>query len=169
MPKWEHLTPVLIKNPPFASCEIQGTIQGALTDLQGLYGLASPYIADLLKPHEPERDLRSADQNLLEVPKTKYCTAGNRAFSKSGPRVVELTPAVIVILHIPWVFQEAAQNILVLLCLRDWVIDRWSAASTELTIFSIKKWALNFVLIDYMHLQLSNTLSSSWAGYSTYK
>ena len=84
-----------------------------LLTFKGLYGLALPYIADLLKPREPKRDLRSADQNLLEVPKTKYRTAGDRAFSIVWARVLEGTPAVIAILRIPRVFQGAAQNIFV--------------------------------------------------------
>ena len=77
-----------VKNPPLASCEMHGTIYKVLLQtFKRLYGLAPPYIDDLLKPHEPERDLRSADQNLLEVPKT--ISTAQQAISTPNP-VVEL-------------------------------------------------------------------------------
>jgi len=47
---------------------------------KALNGLAPAYITDLLKLHAPSRSLRSANQSLLVVPKTRLKSRGDRAF-----------------------------------------------------------------------------------------
>uniref|UniRef100_A0A8C6P7H8 Reverse transcriptase domain-containing protein n=1 Tax=Nothobranchius furzeri TaxID=105023 RepID=A0A8C6P7H8_NOTFU len=52
-----------------------------------LHGQAPPYITELLKPYVPTRALRSTHQNLLEVPKTRYKSRGDRSFQTVAPRL----------------------------------------------------------------------------------
>ncbi len=54
---------------------------------KSLNGLAPPYLADLLKRHTPTRSLRSSDQLLLTVPRSRLKLRGNRAFSVVAPRL----------------------------------------------------------------------------------
>ena len=57
-----------------------------------IHGHGPSYLAKLLKPHEPSRQLRSADKNLLVVPRTKSSSYGDRAFSCAVPRLWNALP-----------------------------------------------------------------------------
>ena len=46
---------------------------------------APSYICDMVQCYQPGKSLRSQDQNLLVVPKTKKVNYGDRAFSTAGP------------------------------------------------------------------------------------
>ena len=50
------------------------------------------YIAELLQRYTPARALRSADQLLLVVPKTRLKTRGHRALAAAGPRLRNTLP-----------------------------------------------------------------------------
>ena len=52
-----------------------------------LNGLAPPYLAQLLNKYTPSRSLRSADQLLLVVPKTRLKRRGDRAFAVAAPKL----------------------------------------------------------------------------------
>ena len=52
-----------------------------------LNNLAPPYLSDLLQPYCPSRSLRSADQLLLTVPKTRLKLRGDRAFAAAAPKL----------------------------------------------------------------------------------
>ncbi len=54
---------------------------------KSLNGLAPPYISELLHPYMPTHSLRSADQLLLNVPKTKRKLRGDRAFAVAAPKL----------------------------------------------------------------------------------
>ena len=54
--------------------------------------MAPAYIAELLQRYTPTRALRSADQLLLVVPKTRLKTRGHRAFAAAGPRLWNTLP-----------------------------------------------------------------------------
>jgi len=49
------------------------------------------YLLDLLKPHVPTRNLRSADRKLLEIPFSNT-DSGNLAFSRAAPRLWNSLP-----------------------------------------------------------------------------
>lgn len=74
----EHITPVLIQLHwlPVAQ-RIQYKI--LLTTFRALHGLSPNYLAELLTVYQPARSLRSADSNLLNVPKTRL-----RTFRRQG-------------------------------------------------------------------------------------
>jgi hypothetical protein len=59
---------------------------------KALRGLGPRYMSDMLQPYEPSRSLRSQQQCLLQVPKTRLVTGGDRAFSVIGPRLWNALP-----------------------------------------------------------------------------
>ena len=77
--KHDHITAVLID---LHWLPIKQRIQYKLLLLmfRSLHGLAASYITDLIIRYEPTRALRSADAHLLEVPRCKLCTQGDRHF-----------------------------------------------------------------------------------------
>ncbi|KAL3051724.1 hypothetical protein OYC64_001872 [Pagothenia borchgrevinki] len=54
-------------------------------NLKSLHSLAPAYIADLLQPYTPSRQLRSSDKGLLSIQRSKLKSFGNRAFSVAAP------------------------------------------------------------------------------------
>lgn len=54
---------------------------------RALHGQAPSYIRDLLCPYMPSWRLRSLDQNLLMVPRTRFKTCGVRSFQAVAPRL----------------------------------------------------------------------------------
>jgi len=54
---------------------------------RALHGQAPPYISDLIQRYAPVRALRSVDQTLLTVPRTRYRTRGDRSFQAVAPRL----------------------------------------------------------------------------------
>lgn len=53
---------------------------------KALHNEAPLYVRNMLTPYQPTRQLRSGDQMLLQVPRTKLKTYGDRAFSVAAPR-----------------------------------------------------------------------------------
>ena len=49
-------------------------------------GLAPHYLSEMVVDYVPVHSLRSADKDLLVVPKARCKTLGDRAFSVAGPR-----------------------------------------------------------------------------------
>lgn len=49
--------------------------------------LAPIYLSNLLEPYVPPRSLRSSDQLLLAVPKSRLKLRGNRVFSVAAPKL----------------------------------------------------------------------------------
>ena len=50
-------------------------------------GMAPKYIADLLQPYTPTRQLRSSSKNLLVTPKSNLKFYGDRSFQVAAPRL----------------------------------------------------------------------------------
>ena len=59
---------------------------------KALNGLAPPYLSELLTVREHGRALRSSNQLLLEVPRSKFKHWGDRAFSIAAPRLWNKLP-----------------------------------------------------------------------------
>ena len=57
-----------------------------LLTFRALQGTAPEYLSELLVYYKPEKNLRSAEKDLLSVPKTNLVTAGDRAFSVVAPK-----------------------------------------------------------------------------------
>lgn len=59
---------------------------------KALNGLAPSYLSDILTPYEPVRSLRSQEKYLLQIPKSKLASGGDRAFSVIGPKLWNCLP-----------------------------------------------------------------------------
>ncbi len=89
--KREHITPVLF-SLHWLPVRFQIEFKLLLFVFKSLNGLAPPYLADLLKRHTPTRSLRSSDQLLLTVPKSRFKFRGDWAFSVVAPRLWNSLP-----------------------------------------------------------------------------
>ena len=54
---------------------------------KALNGMAPKYIADLLQPYTPTRQLRSSSKHLLVTPKSNLTFYGDRSFQVAEPRL----------------------------------------------------------------------------------
>ena len=89
--KHQDITPVLIK---LHWLPVRWRVQYKLLVLvfSALHELAPKYIQDLVIPYSPNRNLRSADQCLLVVPRYNLEGYDRRAFSVSGPALWNSLP-----------------------------------------------------------------------------
>jgi len=60
---------------------------------KSLNGLAPVYMSDLLSSHNSGRSLRSSNQRLLTVPRSRLKTRGDRAFAVAAPKLWNSLPA----------------------------------------------------------------------------
>lgn len=92
--KWCHITPILVDLhwlPVFFRVRFKVLV---LT-YRALNGQAPEYIADLVSRYVPGRTLRSADQGLLNVPRTNLRTKGDRTFQAVAPALWNALPQTI--------------------------------------------------------------------------
>ena len=92
--KYASITPILIKLywlPVIARIEYKIL----LTVFKSLNNLAPEYISELLNQYNPPRALRSANKNLLIVPKTLNKIYGDRAFYAAAPKLWNNLPQTI--------------------------------------------------------------------------
>ena len=82
--KRDHITPVLLS---LHWLPVQRRIEFKilLLTFKSLNGLAPPYLAELIQTYTPTRQLRSMNELLLNVPKSKQKTRGDRAFAVAAP------------------------------------------------------------------------------------
>ena len=92
-PRRDHMTPVL-KDLHWlpVKCRIEYKI--LLHVYRCLNGMAPLYLANLLKRQSPGRT-RSSEQHLLDIPRTKLASFGDRSFRVMGPRLWNALPIVI--------------------------------------------------------------------------
>ena len=84
-PRCSHITPVLM-HLHWLPTKFRVEFKIALFVYKALKGMAPDYIADLLlEKRDWSYQLRSNDQGLLLIPKTRAKTLGNRAFAHAGP------------------------------------------------------------------------------------
>ena len=89
--KYDHVTPVLIKLH-WLPVHFRIIFKVNLLVYKGLNGLAPGYISDLLSYKTCSRSLRSSSQKLLDVPKSRTKTYGDRAFEVAAPRLWNSLP-----------------------------------------------------------------------------
>ena len=92
--KYDHFTTVLI-DLHWLPIKQRSEYKLLLLTFRSLHGLAASYIIDLLIRYEPTRALRSADAHLLEVPRCRLRTQGEKAFSSAAPRLWNNLPLAI--------------------------------------------------------------------------
>ena len=84
--KFEHISPILA-SLHWLPVHFRIYLKIILFAFKSLNGLAPLYLSKLLHPYPTCRSLRSADQLLLRVPKTKLKLRGDRAFSVAAPKL----------------------------------------------------------------------------------
>ena len=80
--KYEHIFPL-----HWLPIQFQIHFEILLFAFKSLNGLAPPYLSELLHPYIPTCSLRSVDQLLLSVPKSKRKLTGDRAFALLAPKL----------------------------------------------------------------------------------
>uniref|UniRef100_A0A669CXC1 Reverse transcriptase domain-containing protein n=1 Tax=Oreochromis niloticus TaxID=8128 RepID=A0A669CXC1_ORENI len=86
-----HITPVLA-SLHWLPVNFRFHFKILVLTFRALHGQAPQYLSDLLKPHTSSRALRSLDQRLLVVPRTRFKTRGDRAFQTVAPRLWNSLP-----------------------------------------------------------------------------
>ena len=89
--KYEHNTPVL-QSLHWLPVPYRIEYKILLITFKALNGMAPNYLQELLTLYEPSRALRSTDNKLLRVPKTRLKTYGDRAFYALAPKLWNLLP-----------------------------------------------------------------------------
>ncbi|KAF7647387.1 hypothetical protein LDENG_00173130 [Lucifuga dentata] len=59
---------------------------------KAVHGQSPAYISELLRPYAMNRSLRSSDQALLSVPRSRLKTKGDRAFKVMAPKLWNFLP-----------------------------------------------------------------------------
>ena len=90
--KRDHITPVLA-SLHWLPIRFRIDFKILLLVFKSLHGLAPLYLGELLQLRTATRSLRSANQLILEVPRSRLKTRGDRAFSVAGPRLWNSLPA----------------------------------------------------------------------------
>ena len=89
--KYEHIRPVLYQLH-WLPVKYRIEYKIGLIVFKCLHGLAPPYLSDLLKPYVPMRSLRSANRDLLQIPRSRLCTFGDKTFASFAPRLWNSLP-----------------------------------------------------------------------------
>ncbi len=92
--KFDHVTPIL-KLLHWLPVHHRIEFKFLLFVFKSINNLAPSYLSDLLYPYNPTRNLRSGDQRLLSVPRSRLKYRGDRAFAVAGPRLWNSLPAYI--------------------------------------------------------------------------
>ena len=92
IPRRAHVKPVL-REMHWLPVLSRITFKVLLLTYKSLHGLAPGYLQNLLTAYEPGRSLRSKEQGLLSIPKTKLVTYGDRAWAKAAPLLWNSLPA----------------------------------------------------------------------------
>ena len=87
----EHITPVL-RRLHWLPVRQRITYKLLLLTYKALNGMAPRYIADLLQPYTPTRQLRFFSKNLLVTPKSNLKFYGDRSFQVAVPRLFNCLP-----------------------------------------------------------------------------
>ena len=82
--KSEHITPIF-KQLHWLTVVERINFNILILTFKAIHGIAPVYLKDILTPYKPTRMLRSANKELLVVPKYNLKTYGRRAFSITAP------------------------------------------------------------------------------------
>lgn len=89
--KYDHITPHL-KDLHWLPLEYRIRFKILTLTYKCLNNMGPRYLAELLDIHVPERELRSCDTLMLNVPKTRLKSYGDRAFSHAAPMLWNTLP-----------------------------------------------------------------------------
>ena len=80
-----HITPIL-SALHWLPVHLRTQFQVLVFTYRAVHGQAPAYVNDLIHPHSTTRALRSSEQGLLRVPRTRLKTKGDRAFGITSLR-----------------------------------------------------------------------------------
>ena len=87
VPRYSHITPVL-KSLHWLPIGFRVKFKIALLVFKALKGIAPSYLSGMLQPKPTSRySMRSNNENLLIIPRTRCKTFGDRAFAVAGPQI----------------------------------------------------------------------------------
>ena len=87
VPRYSHIIPVL-KSLHWLPIGFRVKFKIALLVFKALKGMAPSYLSGMLQPKPTSRySLRSNNENLLIIPRTRCKTFGDRAFAVAGPQI----------------------------------------------------------------------------------
>ena len=89
--KQKHITPVLA-SLHWLPVRFRIDFKILLLVFKSLHGLAPPYLSEMLSTRTPARSLRSSNQLLFEVPRSRLKSRGDRAFSVVAPKLWNALP-----------------------------------------------------------------------------
>nr|XP_054596020.1 uncharacterized protein LOC129163078 [Nothobranchius furzeri] len=89
--KHTHITPLLLQLH-WLPVNFRVHFKILVLVYRALHGQAPSYIGDLLSSYTPSRSLRSSDQSLLVVQRTRLKTKGDRSFAAVAPRLWNSLP-----------------------------------------------------------------------------
>ena len=88
---WESISPSL-RSLHWLPVKDRITFKALCLTRRCIYGNAPHYLCEKIKAHNPNRVLRSTNQNLLQIPKANYKSKGGRRFAVQGPRLWNALP-----------------------------------------------------------------------------
>ena len=88
----EHITPIL-NDRHWLTIHNRIKFKILLLTYKVLNGFRPTYLSELIQPYKNQRNLRSNNQYLLRVPKSKTTTFGDRAFSVCAPKLWNNLPS----------------------------------------------------------------------------
>jgi hypothetical protein len=89
--RYDHITPVLA-SLHWLPVVFRIQFKILLFTFKSLHGLAPKYMSELVCIHAPSREIRSAQQMLLDVPRCRQKTKGDRAFAVAAPNLWNSLP-----------------------------------------------------------------------------
>ena len=103
--KHNHITPILKE---LHRLHIKSWIhfKVLLHTFNGIHGLAPHYISELVSSYNPLRSLWSSTQQLLQVPRQRTKTYGERSFAYSGPTLWNSLPSALRSQNNPELFKK---------------------------------------------------------------
>jgi hypothetical protein len=90
----EHITPI-IRSLHWLPVERRIEFKILTLTYKCLHDMAPTYLKEMIEPYQPSCTLRSADQILLRVPKTRLKSYGDRCFTKAAPVLWNALPLTI--------------------------------------------------------------------------
>ena len=88
---WESISPSL-RTLHWLPVKDRITFKALCLTHKCIHGNAPQYLCEKLKAHNTNRVLRSTNQNLLQIPKARYKSKGERRFALQGPRLWNALP-----------------------------------------------------------------------------
>ncbi len=111
-------------------CILRIELKCILYVFKSINNLAPSYLSDQLYPYNPTRNLRSGDQRLLSVPRSRLKHRGDRAFAVAGPRLWNSLPAYISSAQSLTVFKQSLKTYF------------FSLAFTSLWVYGMNLWVV---------------------------